>query len=864
MQNGKKTLSFLVTAILAISMILAAIPMAMATFTISKVERYVPPSWVDITSAPKGNVGDMIRVTVDSTTPGGLVKVYWDSIKDWDGKAGFLAQAYAVGTTAIITFNVPAAVNGTHTIIAKDIESNSIFHVNFDVQPKVVAAPPSVLAGDTVNVLGSGFAALKDAMIICHSGSTPESLVKNETISGSWGSTSGSGILAKKPIKPNFVVLNVTNSSAFSKALGFRDDGAGKLILNFARGNTSVVAGSGTIDYVTGSVSLTWNWALSGTRFANATYTIYNTTATAVISSVPSSTSELGSLSASFMMPVGTSPGTYNLFVIDGTGKARALGTITVVKSVITLTPTSGLRGSSVTVAGRGFGPGKTVDVLWYMAPSQNPYSGDPTADTITVVDDYPVAADGTFTATFNVPTVGDPTAPGTYYWVKAVDTASPANFAGTNFKVVSSAKIVLSPTAGYVGTTVGVTGTWFSANSKITLKFGDLTVATTPSVVYTAGDGSFYASFKVPTVAKGEYTVTATDDKGVSATAKFTVTEPITEIYTRSTTYTQGDQVSVHVKSTESIVGIKLVIKDPTGLKFWEHTITSTEVVTDPITGFKYLNSTVLPPRLPDDAMVGSWNFTAYDPTGKKIASNLFTVNAKTAAVTSEELSEAISQMTEQLNQAITQMTNQLNQAMTQMTNQLNQAMTQMTNQITSMQNAISGLSSAVNTASSAAQSAASAAQSAASAAQSAASAAQSAASAAQNAASAAQNAASAAQSAASAASAAKTAAESAKSAADSAVSTAQSAVSAANAAKSAADTAASTAESAVSAANAAKSAADTAASTAESAVSAAESAKAAAEGLTMPVWVAVVLSLISAIAAILAIITIRGKIAG
>jgi len=818
MQNGKKTLSFLVTAILAISMILAAIPMAMATIIISKVERYVPPSWVDITSAPKGNVGDMIRVTVSSTTPGGLVKVYWDSIKDWDGKAGFLAQAYAVGTTAIITFNVPAAVNGTHTIIAKDIESNSIIHVDFDVQPKVVAAPPSVLAGDTVNVLGSGFAALKDAMIICHSGSTPESPVKNETISGSWGSTSGSGILAKKPIKPNFVVLNVTNSSAFSKALGFRDDGAGKLILNFARGNTSVVVGSGTIDYVTGSVSLTWNWTLSGTRFANATYTIYNTAATAVISSVPSSTSELGSLSASFMMPVGTSPGTYNLFVIDGTGKARALGTITVVKSVITLTPTSGLRGSSVTVAGRGFGPGKTVDVLWYMAPSQNPYSGDPTADTITVVDDYPVAADGTFTATFNVPTVGDPTAPGTYYWVKAVDTASPANFAGTNFKVVSSAKIVLSPTAGYVGTTVGVTGTWFSANSKITLKFGDLTVATTPSVVYTAGDGSFYASFKVPTVAKGEYTVTATDDKGVSATAKFTVTEPITEIYTRSTTYTQGDQVSVHVKSTESIVGIKLVIKDPTGLKFWEHTITSTEVVTDPITGFKYLNSTVLPPRLPDDAMVGSWNFTAYDPTGKKIASNLFTVNAKTAAVTSEELSEAISQMTEQLNQAITQMTNQLNQAMTQMTNQ-----------ITSMQNAISGLSSAVNTASSAAQSAASAAQSAASAAQSAASAAQ--------------NAASAAQSAASAASAAKTAAESAKSAADSAVSTAQSAVSAANAAKSAADTAA---------------------STAESAVSAAESAKAAAEGLTMPVWVAVVLSLISAIAAIFAVITIRGKIAG
>ena len=766
MQN-RKTLSTLVAAILTLSIILAATPMARAMLALT-----LTPN--------QGYVGTKVTVSGTSTTPGGLIQVYWDSVKAWDGTAGFLAEGYAVGNSYTITIIVPEAIAGTHYVIVKDVEAAEVSSATFTVIPSAILSPAKVLAGDTVNVTGKGFSKVANAIVLY----TPITAT-NDTLTGTWTGSGGSGALARTPVRPHsgsyYVNITFTNTT---KTLYILDNGAGGWSLG--TGSSSGYTVSGTIDYVTGAVVISISPALTGTVNRIVSYEYYSTT---VKSST--ATSDLGSFQTSFMVPVTETAGSKTIISLDGKGNTNST-TLNVVSSIITLTPSIGYRGSTVTVAGRGFTYGKKVDIRWYLTAS----------DYVTVVDDYPVGAGGTFSTTFVVPTVGDPSPPGASYTVKAYE--DDTFKADANFTVVAPAKITLSPTVGKVGTVVSVTGVWFSPNSRITLKFGDITLSTTPSLILTGSTGSFSATFLVPNVAAGDYTVTATDAMGVSATATFKVTVPITEIRTRSTTYTQGDQVSIYVKSTESIVNIKLVIKDPTGLTFWQHTITSAEVVTDTITGFNYLNSTVLPPRLPDDATVGSWNFTAYDPTGKKIASNLFTVNAKTAAVTSEELSEAISQMTEQLNQAITQMTEQLNQAITQMTNQ-----------ITSMQNTISGLSSAINTASSAAQSAASAAQ----------------------------NAASAAQNAASAASAAKTAADSAKTAADSAVSTAQSAVSAADAAKSAADTAA---------------------STAESAVSAAESAKAAAEGLAMPVWVAVVLSLISAIAAIFAIITIRGKIAG
>jgi hypothetical protein len=126
------------------------------------------------------------------------------------------------------------------------------------------------------------------------------------------------------------------------------------------------------------------------------------------------------------------------------------------------------------------------------------------------------------------------------------------------------------------------------------------------------------------------------------------------------------------------------------------------------------------------------------------------------------------------------------------------------------------------------------------------------------------------AAQGAKTAAEGAKTAADAAKTSADAAKTAADAAKTAADAAKTAADAANATATSALNAASTAADKAELAESAAESAKTAAEgvktaadSAKTAAEGLTMPVYLAVVLSLIAAIGAAICTILVYRKIA-
>ena len=113
------------------------------------------------------------------------------------------------------------------------------------------------------------------------------------------------------------------------------------------------------------------------------------------------------------------------------------------------------------------------------------------------------------------------------------------------------------------------------------------------------------------------------------------------------------------------------------------------------------------------------------------------------------------------------------------------------------------------------------------------------------------------------SAAEGAKSSADAAKSSADAAKSSADAAASAANAAKGSADNATSAANAAKSSADAAKSSADAAKSSADSAASGIGDAKNAAQGLTVPVYLAVIFSLIAAIIAAACAVLVYRKIA-
>lgn len=653
MQSTKKTTTILVITMLMLSILVTVLPVNAAAPSVSL-------------SAGTGKVGDTITVTVTGTTPGGLVKLYWDSIKDWDGKAGYLTEAYAVGTTATIKIKIPATVIGNHYVIAKDVESGLTSSAIFTVEPSIKLTPDKVIAGDTISVSGTGFVGGTSAIVLYGVTTTT---VTAEAV-GTGDGTRKSWSLANKPVE----------SISEIRVAG-------------------VATTAYTLDYVNGII--TFDTAPASGAAIEADYKYYDTT-----TKVVTSTSDVGSFTASLKVPTGATPGTYTIRGLDGEGN-YADATLTVVTCIITLSPNKGYVSSTVTVTGRGFTADKKADIRWYMDGAY-----------ITIVDDYPIDSSGAFTTTFTVPLVPDPVAPGTAYTVKAIDNAGTPKEASATFTVTAPAKISLSPSSGKVGATVTITGSWFTENKKVTFKFGNTILTTSPSVVYTDSVGAFTVIFTVPSVDVGSYVVNATDEKGVSATATFKVIVLVIEISTRATEYMQGDTVSIYASCSEAQTGVKLKIVDPANSVFWTATVDVNTKVGD-----WYVLSSYVTVLLPSDASLGNWNFTASDSGGKILDTNLLKVVQR---FTTSTIITEIDKMEEDLAKVMTKLDalTKIQSDLATITSQL-AALTELKNSITDMKSTLAGLSSQLTAIEGYAQAASTSAASAISAAQAAATAA-------------------------------------------------------------------------------------------------------------------------------------------
>jgi len=185
-----------------------------------------------------------------------------------------------------------------------------------------------------------------------------------------------------------------------------------------------------------------------------------------------------------------------------------------------------------------------------------------------------------------------------------------------------------LSQSSGLPGDKITVNGTDFTANSDVTIYFDLEEVATDT----TDGVGSFTEEITIPEDAvKGAHTIKVVDEEGLEAEDTFTVTEKITIIKPRRPgasppVYRQGETVSFYVNSTLEFEGneITLEISDPSGYPF--DTLT---LIPEPFDSFyivPYSNATF---ALPSDAMLGNWNWTAtYTMEGEKVeVTGFFTV---------------------------------------------------------------------------------------------------------------------------------------------------------------------------------------------------------------------------------------------
>lgn len=187
-------------------------------------------------------------------------------------------------------------------------------------------------------------------------------------------------------------------------------------------------------------------------------------------------------------------------------------------QSVVSVYPTSGPVGTSITISGSGFTVGSTVSIYFPNTTTSTGISA--------LVDSL-----GNFVASsFDV---GEYPAGSKTVWVNAGGTWHTSTFTITP-------KITLSPTTDYVGEEIAVDGTGFAASKDVTITFHNVNVGTAETNTL----GSFTnATFTVPDSYRGSHTVKATDASSYYDTATFTTRQLIT---VSPTSGAAGDEVTV------------------------------------------------------------------------------------------------------------------------------------------------------------------------------------------------------------------------------------------------------------------------------------------------------------------------------
>ena len=376
---------------------------------------------------------------------------------------------------------------------------------------------------------------------------------------------------------------------------------------------------------------------VTGTGF-NGSKTIsmeyWNGTAWLALTTAPIApqTSPLGTFTCTFTIPATLANADPNVRATDSTANTGSAELV--VGPYIVVTPIKGLAASTLQVTGRGFTANMLVDLRWLIGTTY-----------VTVVNDSPIDATGSFTVTFSVPLLPDATAPGTAYTIRAIDNAMSPIAADATFTLIQSAGITVTPGAGKVGSSVTVAGTWFTASKLLTVTFDDTDVA----AVITGTDGSFTTSFNVPVAASiGAHTITATDANGVTVSKAFTVIVLSLSLQTRATEYAQGDVLSVSGSANEGLsYSINWNIKDPNGVLLATGVIApgDWQMITPASYVLSYPTHTA---QLPADATVGTWNFTATNAgTTAVISTNLFTVSAP---ATLDSVMDGIDEVKDQL----------------------------------------------------------------------------------------------------------------------------------------------------------------------------------------------------------------------
>ena len=195
----------------------------------------------------------------------------------------------------------------------------------------------------------------------------------------------------------------------------------------------------------------------------------------------------------------------------DAAGFSPALGFTTLHE--MTVVPTSADVGEQITISGTGFTA--SSNITFYID------------DIIVTTDVITTNTSGSFiNSAFVIP----PSAQGSHT-LKATDGG---DYSSTEVLVIGHKMTSMTPTSGILGTIVTLTGSGFSANASITIRFNGVPVTTDPAIISVNATGSFTGSFAVPAASAGTYPVEATDGvHSVSADFESTIDATISQMTT-------------------------------------------------------------------------------------------------------------------------------------------------------------------------------------------------------------------------------------------------------------------------------------------------------------------------------------------
>ncbi|MBU1754634.1 IPT/TIG domain-containing protein, partial [bacterium] len=188
-----------------------------------------------------------------------------------------------------------------------------------------------------------------------------------------------------------------------------------------------------------------------------------------------------------------------------GAGTPDKIIQVQINPNIISVTPSSGSVGTSVTVYGNGYGISEDVRIKFGTNPTIATVSGN---------------AYGSFTATFSV----DVQAAGTTTIIAyKQDLIASSEIA---FVITANSQLVVTPTIGTVGTSITITGSGFGTNEWIKVDFGtDIPYA--PALSQASDAGTFSKAFNVNDQKRGNTLITATGSSTAQAVTGYFFVKP-------------------------------------------------------------------------------------------------------------------------------------------------------------------------------------------------------------------------------------------------------------------------------------------------------------------------------------------------